>query len=86
MLLGQGMPATMEERLDELLAMSREVGRLACELARWEHEAEYGVQSSRDKNRRRLRETRKAHETAVERVARVRDRFLVELPIGESAP
>ena len=80
LLLNEVMPATMEERLDELLAMSREVGHLASELARCEHEVAWGAQSMRDKNRRRLRDMRKKHASAVSTLASARARLLAALP------
>lgn len=80
------MPATMEERLDELLGMSRETGRLACEVERWEKDAEYSAQSWRGKNGRHfLRKTRKELEAATAAVERARSRFLAALPAEESA-
>ena len=85
LLLDEVMPATMEERLDELLAMSREVGHLASELARCEHEVAWGAQSMRDKNRRRLREMSKKHASAVTTLASARSRLLAALPT-EGAP
>src|ERR1041384_140533 len=62
---GMNNGATMTERLDELLAMAREVGRLANEVARWEHQAEYTARSWKGKNGRALlRVARKEHERA----------------------
>ena len=80
-LLLEKVMATLEERLDELLAMSREVGRLSNEAARLEHAAEYGKLKD---GRRRAREALAAHLRAEERLARARARFLAALS-AESA-
>ncbi len=75
---------TLEERLDELLAMSREVGRLSCELARWEKDAQYDARSWRGKNGRYfLRRTREEHQRAAACLSRARARFLATA--GETA-
>lgn len=79
------MPATMEERLDEMLAMAREVGHLANEAARLEHAADSAPSWERAKVRRRAREAQKAREGAEKRLAASRTRFLAALPAGMAA-
>lgn len=74
------MPATMEERLDELLAMSRELGRLANEEARLGHAADSARPWERTKARRLAREARKARESKAETLAKSRASFLAALP------
>jgi hypothetical protein len=81
------MPATLEERLDELLAMSRDVGRLAREVAHSEQELAFGVRLSRDKPRLRscLRALRKEYQQTSDSLARSRARLLAALPAEGAA-
>ena len=79
------MPATMEERLDELLAMARELGRLTSETARLESAADRAPVGSTEKPRRLAREARKAQEAKAVSLARSRARFLAALPAEEGA-
>ena len=82
------MSATMEERLNELLAMSRDVGRLVREVAYGEQVLASGVvRSSDDKRRHRthLRELRKEYQQTADSLARGRARFLAGLPSVDGA-
>lgn len=72
----------MEERLDELLAMSRELGRLANEAARLKHAADTAATWDRAKAHRHASEARKARDHAEVRLAASRARFLAALPAG----
>ena len=76
------MPATMEERLDELLAMSRDVGRLARETAHAEQELAAGRLLHGDKSRHRalMRDLRKEHLRVTNALTGARRRFLADLP------
>jgi hypothetical protein len=83
--LAKAMAATMEERLDELLAKAREVGHLANEAARLEHAADSVMAYDRPRARRQARAARKARERAEKSLADGRARFLASLLAVEAA-
>lgn len=86
LLLGAVMPATMEERLDEMLAMSRDVGRLARDVAYSEQVLASGaVRSDKRQYRSQLRDLRREHLRVTEALTGARRRFLAALPTDGGA-
>lgn len=67
---------TLEERLDELLALSAEVGSLSAKLAATEHDRAWGSKSDRPFNARNARDLRKKLAAAEKVLAAARASFL----------
>jgi hypothetical protein len=77
LLLNTVMSATKEERLDEMLAMSRDVGRLAREVAHEEQDLAAGrlLHGDKSQHRARLRDLRKEHLAVTNALTSARRRF-----------